>query len=82
VKAGLILGLVAALALAGCDALMTPDVEKTKPSDAQALVDSFVFVKSNKGLCFGVTTTSRMSTNATVALNQLVVPVDCDKVGL
>ena len=78
----LILGSVVALALVGCDGLMTLDVEKTKPSDAKALVDSFVFVKSAKGLCFGVATTSRVSTNGTVAWNQIVVPVDCEKAGI
>jgi hypothetical protein len=77
----LILGSVVALALVGCDGLI-PDVEKTKPSDAKALVDSFVFVKSAKGLCFGVATTSRVSTNGTVAWNQIVVPVDCEKAGI
>ncbi len=73
---------ILAVCLSGCDGLMTPDIEKTKPDDAQKLVDSLVYVKSNKGICFGVTTTSRMNTSGAVAYSQLVVPIECSKVGL
>jgi len=62
------------LPLAAC---FEPEVEVTKPQDAKALVESLVYVKANNGLCFGVTTTSRISTNATMALNNLIVHVPC-----
>lgn len=67
------------LLLGGC---MEPEIEKTAPEDAQSLVDSFVYKKANNGLCFGVTTTSRLSSNFTVAEANLVVLVDCSRVGL
>lgn len=49
-----------ALALIGC----SPSVEKTEPNEAQALADSFVYVKAKNGLCFGVSTTSRIDSGA------------------
>ena len=62
--------------LVGC----TPSVEKTETHDAVALVNSLVFVKAKNGLCYGVTSTSRISSNMTVAINQMIVSVDCAKV--
>lgn len=60
-----------AAALAAC----APQVEKTEVKDAQALVDSFLYVKAKNGLCFGITTTSRISSNIIVAENNHVVLV-------
>ena len=72
--------LAAAVLMAGC---LEPEAEVTKPKDAQTLIDSLTFVKhKGNGLCFGVATTSRMSTNATVAMSVMLTQVDCSKVGL
>ena len=73
--------LFAILALATLTAC-SPVVEKTEYKDAQALVDSFLFVKAKNGLCYGVTTTSRVSSNITVAENNHVVFVPCSSIGL
>lgn len=59
-----------------------PDVEVTKPQHAQEAADSFVYVKAKNGLCFGVTTLSRMSTGGYVAMNNIIVHVPCEAVGL
>lgn len=77
----LLCGLIAYL-LAGCDGLLTPDPIKTKPSDAQALVDHIVYVKAKNGICFGVVSVDRLSTGGHLAENQMLVTVDCEKVGL
>lgn len=63
------------LLLAGC---FEPEPEETKPEDAQALVDSMVFVKSKQGLCFGVSTTSRFNTGGVASYSNQVVWVPCD----
>jgi hypothetical protein len=68
--------------MVGCGVNMTPQPEVTKPEEAQALVDSMVYVKNKRGLCFGITTVSRMSTSGSVAVNQSVVEIDCKKVDL
>lgn len=75
------LPLVAVTALVGCN-LFEPSVEETKPEDAQTLVDSLVYVKAKNGLCFGVTTTSRMATSGSAAYNNHLVQVDCATVKL
>lgn len=71
--------LLLCLALTGC---LEPSVKETKPDDAQTLVDSMVYVRAKNGLCFGVGTTSRMSTNGTLAYANQVVTVPCEAVGL
>lgn len=68
------------LLLVGCD--MRPKVVPTPPDEAKQLVNSFQYTKADNGLCFGVTTTKRMSSNATVAINVIVVHVPCDAVKL
>ncbi len=73
--------LTISILLTGCD-VFDPDVVPTKIEDAQEIADSFKYVKAKNGVCYGVTTTNRLSTNATVAYNNLVVAVDCSKVGL
>ena len=70
--------IVVTFSLTGC---LGPTPEKTSVKEAQELADSLMFVKSNKGICFGVGTVSRMSTNATVAMNNVMVTVDCKAVG-
>lgn len=74
-----------ALALA-CTALLNgclePLPEKTSVKDAQELADAMTFVKSKRGLCFGIGTVSRVSTNGTLAMNNVAVVVDCSAVGL
>lgn len=67
------------IGLAGC---LTPDPVKTKPEDAKSLVNSIEYVKAKNGLCFGVSSVRRMSTNGAMAENQMLVVVDCEKVGL
>ncbi len=69
---------VLTVGLAGC----TPTPTVTKVDDAQKLVDSMTFVKAENGLCWGVATVERLSSNATLAVNQSIVPVECAKVGL
>lgn len=71
--------LACAAMVSGC---LEPEAEKTSVKDAQALVDAMTFVKSKHGLCFGIGTVSRMSTNATLAMNNVAVVVDCKAVGL
>lgn len=71
-----------AATLAGCDGLLTPDPIKTKPSDAQALVDHITYVKAKNGICFGVVSVDRISTGGHLAENQMLVTVDCEKAGL
>ena len=71
---------ISCLMLSGC---LEPEAEKTDRKEAQKLADSLEYVKSNKtGICFGVGTTSRLSTNGTVAYNNVMVVVDCKSVGL
>ena len=60
----------------------SPTVRKTEPTDAQNLVDAFVFVKAKNGLCFGVSTTSRLDTGGNTSYTFQVVPVPCAAVGL
>lgn len=64
--------------LGGC----TPTPEKTSAEDAQSLVDAMTYVKAKNGLCFGVATVSRISSGGNSAINQMIVPANCDKVGL
>lgn len=71
---------VAALFTA-CSEWFAPSVEPTSVKDAQDLADSLVFVKAKNGLCYGVTTTSRLATNFHAAEAVLMVNVPCDKVG-
>lgn len=71
--------LLASAALSGC---LEPSAEATKPTDAQALVDAMVYVKAKNGLCFGIATTSRMSTNVSIAYSNVAVVVPCGAVGL
>lgn len=80
-KKTLALALLCAVMLSGCD-LMDPDVKETSPKQAQQVVDSFVYAKNTQGLCFGVTTMSRMNTGGNVAYSNIVVNVPCEKVGL
>lgn len=78
-----ILMIAAVLACAGgLSGCLEPTAEKTAEKDAQALADAMTFVKSKHGLCFGIGTVSRMSTNATLAMNNVAVVVDCKAVGL
>lgn len=74
-----VLAALLCLLLAGC---FEPSPKETTPQDAQALVDSMTYVKAKNGLCFGVTTTKRMSPSGTGTLINLVVEVDCVKVAL
>jgi len=69
---------VLTVGLGGC----TPTPTVTKVDDAQKLVDAMTFVKAKNGLCYGVATVERLSSNATLAVNQSIVPVECGKVGL
>jgi hypothetical protein len=72
----LFLIVIAAFVLSAC----APSVEKTEEKDAQALVDSFTYVRAKSGLCFGIGTTSRLSSSGSVAYAVVVVPVDCKSV--
>lgn len=74
--------LIAALPalLSGC--LFTPEVESTSAADAQKLVDSLTYAKAKNGVCFGVGTISRVSTNGTAAENMVLAYVPCEAVGL
>jgi hypothetical protein len=69
---------VSTSALTGC---VQRSAEINKVSDAQALVDAITYVKAKNGLCFGVVTI-QTSTNLTVGEGNLLVVVDCNKVGL
>jgi hypothetical protein len=60
----------------------TPDVEETKPQDAQSLIDGITYVKAKNGLCFGVVTVSRIDSNLHTAINQMITNVPCKDVGL
>jgi len=73
------IALAACLALTGC---LEPSPEETTPKSAKELVDAMVYVKAKNGLCFGVATTTRWSTNGTAAAANIVVEVACEKVGL
>lgn len=68
--------------LFGCEELMKPSVEKTTQEDGQKLVNSLQYFKASNGLCFGVTTTSRMNTGGNIAYNAYLVSVDCAAVKL
>ncbi len=70
--------LILVAVLCGC----TPTPEETTAADAQALVDLIKYVKAKNGLCFGVSTVSRISSGGHVAINQLIVSIDCGAVGL
>ena len=72
-----ILAISIALAIGAC----TPIPEKTKPDDAQAVVDAMTYVKSKAGPCYGVVTVSRISSNGSLAENQMIVAVECSEVG-
>jgi len=65
-----------ALMLTGC---LEPEVRETTREDANNLVNSLVYVKASNGLCFGVTSTFRVSSNGTGAFNNLIVNVPCEK---
>lgn len=71
--------LVGALLLTGC---LEPEVERTEPLHAKKLIESLQYIKAKNGLCFGVTTVSRKNTNGVVAMNNIVVNVNCDEAGL
>ena len=73
------MALTCAAMVSGC---LEPEAEMTSVKDAQALADAMTFVKSKHGLCFGIGTVSRVSTNATLAMNNVAVVVDCKAVGL
>jgi hypothetical protein len=75
----LAVAMVCTAPLSGC---LEPTAEKTSVTDAQALVDAMTFVKSKHGLCFGIGTVSRISTNGTSAMSNVAVSVDCKAVGL
>lgn len=75
----IVVSLACAAMLSGC---LEPEAAKTSLKDAQALVDAMTFVKSKHGLCFGIGTVSRMSTNGSLAMNNVAVVVDCKAVGL
>jgi hypothetical protein len=59
--------------MTGC---LEPSAKVTKLDDAQTLANALVYVKAKNGLCFGVGTTSRMSTNATLVYS------NCAAVGI
>ena len=63
-------------------AACTPTPVDTAAGDADDLVNSFVYVKANNGLCFGVTTVSRVSSGGQYSLTSPVVNVSCHAVGL
>lgn len=71
--------LCTALTLSAC---LEPTPQTTKPTDAQALVNSFVYVKAKNNLCFGISTTQRMDTGFKVSETVQVVNVPCKDVGL
>jgi hypothetical protein len=73
----LAVALVATAFLAGCT-----EPVKTSPTDAQSLVDSLSYVKSKAGVCYGVATVNRLSSSLDVAVNLLIVQVECSVVGL
>ena len=64
--------------LCGC----TPTPQNTHTADAQAVVDAMTYVKSKVGICYGVATVSRVSTTGSWAVNQMIVSVNCQSVGL
>jgi hypothetical protein len=64
----------------GCT--LKPEPVETKSNDAQEIVNSLEYVKAKNGLCFGVSTVMKMSTNMSFSNNVVVVSVDCAKVGL
>jgi hypothetical protein len=71
-----------AATLTGCDGLMTPDPIKTKPEDAQALVDHITYVKDKHGICYAVASVDRISTGGHLAENVMFTAVPCLQVGL
>lgn len=72
--------LAVSFGITGC--LFDPEVEKTTQVHAQKLADSLVYVKARNGLCFGVTTTSRVATSGSAAVSNMMVNVPCEKVNL
>ena len=71
--------LVAAVLLTGC---LEPDAVRTKPEDAQSLVDHITYVKDKHGICYAVVSVVRVSTRGGFAENIMMAAVPCDKVGL
>ena len=69
----------AALLIAGCR--MTEPSE-TPAADAREVVDSLVYVKARNGICFGVTTMTRLSSSGSITENVLLVSVSWEGVGL
>lgn len=69
---------VLTVGLGGC----TPAPVETKGEDAQKLVDAMTYARAKNGLCFGVATVQRVASNGAIAINQVVVPVECKKIGL
>lgn len=73
-----VVAIVTTFALVGC---LEPSPEVTEIGDAQELVDNLTYVKAKNGICFAVGTTSRISTNGTVAYSNQLTTVPCDQAG-
>jgi hypothetical protein len=69
---------ISLVTLAAC----TPTVRPTKSEDVVDLVEGLEYAKAKNGLCFGVVTVSRISSNGTTAINQMITNVPCKEVGL
>lgn len=72
--------LILIMALAGTLAACEPTPINTEAKDAYALVNSFVYVKATNGLCFGVSTISRVSSGGEYSLASPIVNVPCNAV--
>lgn len=65
--------------LTGC---LDNSATNTDPAMAKDLVNSMVYVKAQNGLCFGVASFDKIDTGAKASTTQVVVSVDCNKIGL
>jgi hypothetical protein len=73
-----VVAVASAATLTGC---LEPDPVKTKPEDAQTLVDHITYVRDKHGICYAVASVQRMSTGGHVAENIMFTAVPCTAVG-
>ena len=66
----------ATVSLSGCN-WFDNEALQTSPKLAQDIVDTMTYVRAKNGLCFGVSTISRLDTGGKQAENQVVTWIDC-----